>query len=173
MIMQLSASIAKALNDQIRKEFSSEYVYLAMSAWFAERTLDGFANWMRVQAGEEHLHAMKLFDYLLDRGGVVALQGIEAPARKWKTPLQVFEAARQHEAMVSASINQLYAQAVKELDYPTQAMLQWFLTEQVEEEKTSSAVVERVRMAGDNASALLMLDRELGQRGPEAGGEGA
>ncbi len=170
--MQLKASIAKALNDQIRKEFASEYVYLAMSAWFAERTLDGFSNWMRVQAGEEHLHAMKLYDYLLDRGGSVALQAIDAPTGKWKTPLDVFEAARKHEAMVSASINDLYALAVKELDYPTQAMLQWFLTEQVEEEKTSGAVVERVRMAGDNASALLMLDRELGQRAPEAeGGE--
>jgi ferritin len=163
----------KAINDQIRKEFASEYVYLAMSGWFAQRTLDGFANWMRVQAGEEHSHAIKLFDYLLDRGGDVVLQPIDAPKVKWKTPLDVFEAARAHESMVSASISDLYARAVQERDYPTQAMLQWFLTEQVEEEKTSGAIVERVKMAGDNSSALLMLDRELGERGPEAeaGGE--
>lgn len=170
--MQLSAAMQKAINDQIRKEFASEYVYLAMSAWFAQQTLDGFANWMRIQAGEEHLHAMKLFDYVLDRGGKVVLQPIEAPVARWKTPLEVFEAARKHEAMVSASISALYASSVKELDYPTQAMLQWFLTEQVEEEKTSSAIVERVRMAGDNSSALLMLDRELGERGPGAEAEG-
>jgi ferritin len=170
--MQLSSPMQKAINDQIRREFASEYVYLAMSAWFAQRTLDGFANWMRIQAGEEHLHAMKLFEYLLDRGGSVALQAMDAPRSKWKTSLEVFEEAKKHEAMVSASIADLYARAVKELDYPTQAMLQWFLTEQVEEEKTSGAIVERVRMAGDNASALLMLDRELGERGPGGDAEG-
>ena len=164
--MQLSSPMQKAINDQIRREFASEYVYLSMSAWFAQRTLDGFANWMRIQAGEEHLHAMKLFEYLLDRGGSVTLQAIDAPPSRWKTSLAVFEEAKRHEAMVSASIGDLYARAAKELDYPTQAMLQWFLTEQVEEEKTSGAIVERVRMAGDNASALLMLDRELGERGP-------
>ena len=136
--MQLSSPMQKAINDQIRREFASEYVYLAMSAWFAQRTLDGFANWMRIQAGEEHLHAMKLFEYVLDRGGSVALQAHRRAAdRRWKTPVEVFEEAKKHEAMVSASIADLYALAVKELDYPTQAMLQWFLTEQVEEEKTS------------------------------------
>jgi ferritin len=151
-------------------EFASHYAYLAMSAWLTERTYDGFAVWMRVQAMEEHAHAMKIFDYVMDRGGSVTLQAIGPAGGKWKAPLEIFQAAKGHEAKVSGSINRLYALAVKELDYPTQAMLQWFLTEQVEEEKTSSAVVERLRMAGDNSSALLMLDRELGGR--PAGGKG-
>lgn len=162
--MQLSAQMQKALNDQIQMEFASHYAYLAMSAWLAERTFDGFAAWMRVQAMEEHAHAIKILDYVLDRGGSVTFAALPGAGGKWKTPVEVFESAKAHEAKVSASITRLYALAVKELDYPTQAMLQWFLTEQVEEEKTSSAVVERLRMAGDNSSALLMLDRELGSR---------
>ena len=163
--MKLSATLQKSLNDQVRKEFHASYLYLAMSAWFAERTLDGFAAWMRAQAREESNHAMRIFDYILDRGGSVVLQAIDQPKPAWKSPLAVFEAAFAHEARVSASIKSLYEQAVKEKDHATGVMLQWFLTEQVEEEKTSSAIVERLRLVGDSASGLLMLDRQLGERG--------
>jgi len=163
--MQLSSPMQKAINDQIRREFASEYVYLAMSAWFAQRTLDGFANWMRIQAGDEHHHARKLFEYLLDRGGSVTLQAIDAPPSRWKTTLAVFEEAKRHEAMVSASIGDLYARAAKELDYPTQAMLQWFLTEQVEEEKTAREIVAKFNLAKEDPAILIDLDRELGHRG--------
>lgn len=163
--MRLGGALEKSLNEQVRKEFHAAYLYLAMSAWFAERNLDGFARWMRLQAGEERDHALRIFDYLLDRGGSVALQAIEQPRVSWKTPLQVFEAARKHEVAVSDSIRVLYEQAKKEKDYATEVMLQWFLTEQVEEEKASHAIVERLRLAGDSPSGLLMLDRQLGERG--------
>jgi len=163
--MQLSSAMQKTLNEQVGKEFNAAHLYLAMSAWFAERNLDGFASWMLAQSREEQGHAMKLFDYILDRGGSVQLQAVAQPKAGWKTPLQVFEAAAAHEAVVSASIVAIYEQAGKARDHATQVMLQWFLTEQVEEEKTSTALVERLRLVGDSPSGLLMLDRQLGERG--------
>lgn len=162
--MTLSTSVQKAINDQIQLEFASHYAYLAKSAWLAERSLGGAASWMRQQAMEEHVHAMKLVDFLLDRGGAVTLQAIPAMGGKWKSMLQVFESAQAHEQKVSASIHRLYALAVKAGDYPAQTMLHWFITEQVEEEASSAAIVDRLRMAGDNPAALLMLDAELGAR---------
>jgi ferritin len=153
-----------SLNEQISKEFYAFYLYLAMSAWFAERNFDGFARWMRLQADEERNHAMRIYDFVLDRGGKVSLGPVEEPPVKWKSPLEVFEAARKHEQLVSGSINALYSQALNERDYPSQVMLQWFISEQVEEEKTSAAIVERLRLVGDNASGLLILDGQLGQR---------
>jgi ferritin len=119
---------------------------------------------MRVQAQEEASHAMKLFDYLDDRGAVIRLEAIDRPGADWKTVLEVFEAAKQHEARVSAGIQELYELTLREKDYPSQVMLQWFLTEQVEEEKTSTEIVETLRIIGDNSSGLLLYDRELGQR---------
>jgi ferritin len=165
--MRFSNAMQQAMNDQIGREFGAAHLYLAMSAWFAERNYDGFAKWMRIQSREESAHAMKLFDYLLDRGGRVALQAVPQPKAPWKTPLQVFAAAARHEAEVSSSIHQLYEKATREKDYSTQVMLQWFLTEQVEEEKTSAAIVDRLRLIGDSPSGLLLLDRALGERGPE------
>jgi ferritin len=162
--MPLSPALEQALNDQIQKEFTAAHLYLAMAAWFAERNLDGMASWMRHQSEEERGHAMKLFDWVLDRGGRVALAGVAGPAATWQTPLEVFQAAQEHEQAVSRSIHALYVQAGTEHDYATQTMLQWFLTEQVEEERTSTAIVERMRLVGDNAPGLLLMDRELGQR---------
>jgi ferritin len=162
--MPLNATLASTLNDQISKEFYASYLYLAMSAWFAERNLDGFAKWMRIQADEERGHGLRLYDFILDRGGRVNLGPIEEPPAKWKSVVEVFEAAKKHEQLVSGSINALYAEAVSEKDYPTQVMLQWFITEQVEEERTSTAIVDRVRLVRDNEAGLLFLDRELGQR---------
>lgn len=162
--MPFSGTMEKSLNDQISKEFYASYLYLAMSAWFAERNFDGFAKWMRLQADEERAHAMRIYDFVLDRGGKVVLGAVEEPPVKWKSPVEVFETARKHEQLVSGSINDLYTQALTERDYPSQVMLQWFINEQVEEEKTSTAIVERLRLVGDNASGMLILDGQLGQR---------
>lgn len=162
--MPFSTTMEASLNDQISKEFYAFYLYLAMSAWCAERNFDGFARWMRLQADEERNHAMRIYDFVLDRGGKVTLGPVEQPPVTWKSPLEVFEAARKHEQVVSGSINALYSQALTERDYPSQVMLQWFISEQVEEEKTSAAIVERLRLVGDNSSGLLILDGQLGQR---------
>jgi ferritin len=162
--MKINAGMQKAMNDQIRKEFSACYLYLSMAAYFADKNLNGFARWMRMQAQEEAKHAMRIFDYVEDRGGRVVLEAIDRPAPDFPSPLAVFEHARDHEAKVSAGINALYELAVADKDYASQTMLQWFITEQVEEEKTSTQIVETLRMIGDNASGLYMFDKELGSR---------
>jgi ferritin len=165
--MRLDKKLEQAMNEQVTKEFQAAYLYLAMAAWCEERNFDGFARWMRVQAKEETSHALKIFDFVLDRGGSVALGAIAEPKATWKTPLAVFEAAAKHEAAVSASILSIYETAGKAKDYSSQIMLEWFITEQVEEEKTSTTIVEHLRRAGDSSAALMMLDRQLGERGGE------
>ncbi len=162
--MKFVAKLQQAMNEQMRREFHAYYLYLAMSAWLGQRNLRGFAKWMRMQAQEEAGHAMKLFDFIDDRAGVITLEAIEKPATDWKSVLAVFEAAKQHEARVSEGIHALYELAIAEKDWASQAMLQWFITEQVEEEKTSTEIVETLRIIGDNSSGLLMYDRELGGR---------
>src|SRR6188474_2189300 len=162
--MPMSAALQRAMNDQVQKEFYAHYLYLAMSAWFEERNFEGFAKWMRIQADEERTHAMRIFDFVLDRGGKVRLEAIPEPGAKWKTALEVFDDARKHEAMVSGSINDLYARATSEKDYASQVMLQWFITEQVEEEKTSTSLAERLRLVGESATGLIILDRQFGER---------
>jgi ferritin len=162
-----------ALNKQIEHEFYSSFVYLAMSAHFERSNLPGFAKWMRMQAGEEYTHAMKIFDHILDRGGAVALPAIATPPSTFEAPLAVFDQALHHERAVTKSIHDLYELAVSERDYPARVFLDWFVNEQVEEEKTAELVVEQLKMVGDDRPALLMLDRELGQRQPEAEGEAA
>lgn len=160
--------IQAAFNEQINEELFSSYVYLAMSAHLETMNLEGFTSWMRLQAQEELGHAMRLFDHINRRGGRVALKAIGAPPSDFGTPLQVFEKALAHEQHITACIGGLYKIAQEENDYAAQVELQWFINEQVEEEENTSRVVEQLRMAGDNQSALLMLDRELGQRTPEA-----
>lgn len=169
----LSQRMQDALNKQIEHEFYSSFVYLAMSAHFESRNLPGFAKWMRMQAGEEHAHAMKIFDHILDRGGAVSVPALTAPPAKFEAPLAVFEQALHHERAVTKSIHDLYDLAVQERDYPARVFLDWFVNEQVEEEKTAELVVEQLKMIGDDRPALLMLDRELGQRKPEAAGAGS
>jgi ferritin len=163
--MPISSGMQRALNDQIRKEFGASYLYLSMSAYFAEKNLNGFARWMRMQAMEEARHAMRIFDFVEDRGGRVTLEAIDRPPPDFPSPLAVFEHARDHEAKVSAGIHALFELAGSEKDWASQAMLQWFITEQVEEEKTSSEIVATLRMIGDNTSGLYMYDKELGGRG--------
>ncbi|MGH7567158.1 MAG: ferritin [Gemmatimonadota bacterium] len=160
----LSDKLQKALNEQINNELFAAYQYLAMAEYFAARNLDGFAHWMRLQRAEEINHAMKIFDFVLDRDGRVKLAAIAAPAAKFTSSLDVLKKALEHERAVTEKINAVYAAAKKENDYPTEALMQWFVLEQVEEEASALKVVERLEMAGDDKAALLMLDREMGQR---------
>jgi ferritin len=153
-----------ALNDQLQLEFASAYLYLGMAAHFAAASLPGFAHWMRLQHDEEQVHALKFFDYITQRGGRVSLKPIEAPAADFGSPLEVFEKSLEHERLVTERIHQLYGRAQEARDYPTQTFLQWFVTEQVEEESTVQEIVDRLRLAGGNSTALLFLDRELASR---------
>ena len=157
-------SVQNAVNEQINKELYSAYVYLGMSAYCESINLMGFSHWMRVQSREELGHAMKLFDFVNDRGGKVELQAIAKPPTTYKSPLDVMEQTLKHEQHVTTLIEKLYEVAVKEHDYATQAQLQWFITEQVEEEKNASGILEALKMVGDNRTALLMLDMEMAKR---------
>ena len=161
----LNKTVQDAINEQIKHEFYSAYLYLAMSAYCETINLPGFARWMRLQHQEELAHAMKFFDFVNDREGSVELQAIDQPPGEFQSPLDIFQQALEHERKISGLIYRLYELAVKEKDYPTQTLLQWFITEQVEEEKSASQVVEQLKMIGGDGGALLLLDRELGARG--------
>jgi ferritin len=160
----LGKTIQDAMNEQIKNEFYSAYQYLSMAAYCESMNLPGFAHWMRAQSQEETEHAMKFYDFILDRGGRVVLQAVEQPVVEFGSPLEVFERALEHERKVTAMINDLYGLAIRENDYASQTFLQWFVTEQVEEEKNTGDVVETLKMIGDKSEALFLLDRELGQR---------
>ncbi len=164
----LSAKMQEALNDQVNAELFSSYLYLSMVAYFEDKNLSGFADWMRAQAQEEVMHAMKFFDYIFERGGKAALKAIESPTTEWESPLAAFEAAYGHERYISDRINKLMTLARSENDYPTENFLQWFVAEQVEEEASVDTVVQTLKLAGDNLGALFMLNRELGTRRPGA-----
>ena len=160
----ISEKMEDALNEQIKWELYSGYLYLAMSAQFAETNLMGFANWMRVQAQEELMHAMKFYDFLNERGGRVELRAVDAPPKVWESPLAAFQEAYEHEVSVTGRINDLVALAREIKDFATENFLQWFVSEQVEEEASTDEVVQQLKLAGKEGSALFMLDRELGQR---------
>jgi len=163
----LSKTMQDALNEQIQKEYQSSYLYLAMAAYCEASNLPGSAAWMRIQSQEELKHAMKLYDHIVDRGGRVMLQAIQQPPVEYKSALDIFEKALAHEQLVTASIHKLYALSLKENDYPAQIMLQWFVTEQVEEEKSAGLVVEQLKAVGESKTSLLLLDRHLGKRAGE------
>jgi ferritin len=154
-----------AINEQINKELFSSYLYLSMAAHFEAKSLPGFARWLRVQEGEEREHAMKLYDFVLESGGTVALKAIEAPKGSWGSTLEAFQEVAAHEAMITGSINALYETALREKDYAAQVMLQWFLTEQVEEEKNAAEIVASLKMIEARETAVLQLDHQLGKRG--------
>jgi ferritin len=164
----LSKVIQDAINEQIKNELYSAHQYLSMSAYCESVNLPGFAHWMQAQAQEEREHAMKFYDFLLNRKGRVLLQAIEQPVVEFGSPLEVFEQALEQEQQVTAQINELYGLTASENDYATQAFLQWFLTEQVEEEKNVGDVLETLNMIGDEGEVLFLFDRELGKRGSEA-----
>lgn len=167
--MKLSQKMQDAINDQINMEFVSSYVYLAMSAWCERVTFLGCAAWMRTQSAEEKNHAMKLYEFLADRSATIELKPIPAPPVDFTSVHDMFNEALKNEEMVSDAINKLYELALEEKAYATAAELQWFLTEQVEEEKTARTIVKKLELIGDDGPALLDLDRELGQRTPDAG----
>lgn len=160
----LNTKVQNALNEQINNEFYAAYLYLSMAGWFTHRSLAGFAHWMRMQREEEIAHGMKIFDFVYDRDGRAELRALREPPHDFQNPLDVMEQALAHEREVTEKINELYELAVLEKDYPTQALLQWFTIEQVEEEASALKMVEQLQLAEDSPAALLILDRELGQR---------
>ena len=160
----LSKTLEAALNKQLQMELSSSYIYLAMSAHLAAHHLPGMAHWMVVQHKEEHDHAAKFVEYMVDQGARVELEAIEQPPMDYKSALDVFEKAYAHEQKVSAAIHQIFVQARKEDDYATEGFLSWFVKEQVEEEKNALTIVERLKIVGDSLPGLLMLDEVLGKR---------
>jgi ferritin len=160
----VNKKIEGALNQQVNAELYSSYLYLSMSAYFQSINLPGFANWMRVQAQEELVHAMKFYDFINERGARVMLQGVKAPPAAWSSPLDVFENTYKHEQKVTGLINDLVNLAVGERDHATNIFLQWFVTEQVEEEASADEVVQKLKLVGDDSGGLFMLDGEMGQR---------
>ena len=162
--MKLETKVHKALNEQINKEMFSSYLYLSMSAYCESAGYPGCAKWLKVQSEEEHEHAMKIYGYIHERGGVVELEAIDRPKSEFKNLNALFTMVLEHEQKVSASITALYETAMKANDYPTQIMLQWFITEQVEEEKNANEVVDLLKKVGDSPVSLMMFDRQLGAR---------
>ncbi len=159
----LSEKMCGELNQQIKEELFSSYLYLAMSAYFHSANLSGFAKWMEVQAMEELAHAKKFFDYIIERGARIALDAIEKPKGEWKSALDAFEAAYAHEKHITGRINHLMDTAIAGKDYASVAMLQWFVTEQVEEEAHASSIVEKLKMVS-GTNGIFYLDKELGKR---------
>ena len=162
--MAMKTNLVEAFHTQIQAEFQSSYVYLSMAAWFTENNLPGFAQWMRVQWEEETQHAMKLVDFLHNRGEAVVLHAIASPTASYSSPLDVFEHVHLHEQKITASINALYELSLQEKDLPSQVMLQWFINEQVEEEALVIEIIERLRLVGSDGPSIYLVDREMGTR---------
>lgn len=160
----LSKRLEQELNKQINAEFYSAYLYLSMSAYLADNNLSGFSNWMKVQFEEEQFHALKLYRYVIERGGKVTLESIEKPQSEWSGIIDLFDAVLEHEQKVTALINNLVDVAIQEKDHATVNMLQWFVAEQVEEEASVADLLDQLKLIDGKGSALLMLDREAKQR---------
>ena len=160
----ISKKMQQAISDQITAEFYSSYLYLAMSAWCETQNLKGFAGWMRMQSEEEKEHAFKLFDYLVNRGGSVMLGALEAPPGDFDSVQDVFEKTLAHEKGVTASIHKLNEMAMQEKDYATTAHLQWFITEQVEEEASAEEILNQIKMVEGRPGSLFYIDRHVGKR---------
>ena len=160
----IDGKMQEALNKHTNAELYSSYLYLSMSAYFQSVNLAGFSAWMRVQAREELAHAMKFYDYVIGRGGRVSLQAVEAPRSQWDSPLAAFEDAYRHEQKVTGLINQLVDEAVQTRDHATNNFLQWFVSEQVEEEASVDAIVQRLKLVGGAPGGLFMIDHHLGAR---------
>lgn len=160
----INTKMQKALNGQLNAELYSAYLYLSMAAYFESTNLSGMANWMRVQTQEEQFHAMKLFNYILERGGKVTLDVIEAPPTEWDSPLSVFKSGLKHEQKVTGLINDLVYLAREEKDNASEIFLQWFVNEQVEEEDNAGTIVGQLELIKDSPQALFMMDKDLAQR---------
>ncbi len=160
----INEKVENILNAQINKEFYSAYLYLAMSAYFDEIGLFGFSNWTKIQAKEEMDHGMILFDYIIERDGTVKLDKIDAPERDFKTPLQVFEKILEHEKYVTDSINCVASLSEDECDLATRHFINWYISEQVEEEANARDVITKLKMFGDEKASLYHLDQDLSKR---------
>lgn len=160
----ISDNMQAAINDQINAELYSSYLYLSMAGYYQNINLPGFANWMRVQAQEELVHAMMFYTFLNERGGAVRLQPIAGPPTTWDTPSEPFAQAYAHETMVTARINNLVNLAIDERDHATNTFLDWFINEQVEEEANADAIVKQLKLIGGAGNGLFMIDRELATR---------
>jgi ferritin len=160
----IKKAIEKEINDQINAELYSAYLYLSMSAYFESKNLGGFAHWMTIQAKEEVNHAMKFYNHIYERGGRVTLKAIDSPPVNWKSALDAFESAYNHEVKVTGLIHKLVALARSEKDVATENFLMWYVDEQVEEEASADAIVQKLKLVKDSANGLFMLDRELSQR---------
>ena len=160
----MNSKVEKALNEQIHAEFFSFYLYLSVAAYFNANHLDGFAHWMRVQAQEEYAHAMKLFDFVNERGGTVKLMPLDGPSHEWPSASAAVEAVLNHERAISERINRLVDLATSENDHATTVVLHWYVNEQVEEEATADTLFHQVKMVESSPYGLLMIDRELAGR---------
>lgn len=160
----LKEEMEKALNEQLKWELYSAYLYLAMSAYFEDQGLEGFAHWMKSQTAEEMMHAMKFYKFIAERDGRVVLEEIPAPPKDWENPEDVFDFAYKHEQEVTARINKLMSLAKRLEDYATENFLQWFVEEQVEEEASFKSILSKLRLIKNDPQALFYLDKELSQR---------
>lgn len=160
----MNEKIFKALNDQIKMEFYSSFLYLSVASYFENIPLEGMAKWFRNQANEEHEHGMKIYEYLLDRNLHVDLQAIDKPTRTFKSPREAFELALKHEQAVTQSIHKIYDLAVQEKDHATHLFLQWYITEQVEEEKNAQDNLDQIELIGDDKAALFVLDQNFAKK---------
>ncbi|MFC2091994.1 ferritin [Elusimicrobiota bacterium] len=162
--MVINEKILDSINKQINAELYSAYIYLSMSAYFDSINLVGFAGWMKAQAKEEVSHAMKFYDYMVKQGARILMDTIEKPQAEWSSPLDVFEYTYNHEQKVTGLINSMVELASSQQDTETVKFLNWYVDEQVEEEESASKIVAKIKAAGDDREALMLLDRELGQR---------
>jgi ferritin len=169
----LAKKMQEALNAQINAEYYSSYLYLSMAAHTKAINLDGFSSWLRIQAQEEMIHAMKIYDFVLERGGRVALTALEGPPTEWASPTAIFEATLEHERYITDRINKLVDLAIAGSDHATNAFLQWFVNEQVEEEANAESVLQKLRLMADAPGGVFMLDQRLGQRAAAAATAGA
>lgn len=160
----MDSNVAAAMNEQVTMELRAAYLYLAMSAWFDGEKLPGFSHWMRVQSKEELAHAEKFLDHLLDRNEQIKLGTIDAPPSTFGSVRDAIEAVAAHEAKVSGAINAIYDEAMKRGDHASRPLLNWFVNEQIEEEKTARDLLDRLDLAGDDRAALITIDQELGRR---------
>ena len=160
----MDKQLEKLFQDQIKNEWYSAYLYLSMAAYFEAANFEGFAHWMHKQAGEEQVHGKKMFDFLVARGVKIVLQAISQPPADFASPVAVFEMAYEHEQKVTALINAIADQADKVNDHPTKVFIQWFITEQVEEEKNASRVVDLLKKIPPNSAGIFQLDHQLGKR---------
>lgn len=165
--MNISKKMQDAINEQINAELYSAYLYLSMSAYFESLTLGGLAKWLRIQFEEEQAHALKFYDYVLERGGEIELKAIAKPAAKWASPLAAFKEVQAHEQKVTGLIHKLYETALEDKDYASQVLLQWYISEQVEEEKNAAEIVAKLERIEAHDSAMLIIDHTLGKRGDD------